>query len=398
MSFADLLINFTLKYGSYISMIIYLLLIWYIFQLNPYNIISNYHPASILISIILGYLLISTVNFLAKKNILYGYLAKDPSAWKWSLKPSLFLLMVLTIVCAIILSLMTITHLSTVIAFITSIIYYLIWALGISLACFVLYIIGKYALPKILPYLPSDLRKPINSLTQLLKRLFSIVILIPTLTKKLILHLSNAPLTFWIIIFAEIAIILLYVTWPFIKNFVKPLHNGIPLLQKPKYLNTNVTLNEDGMEKAINNGKNYSYSISADIWINPQPTSSSPAYTTDTQIFSIDNKLYVIYNAKENPRTFKVVAQTRGEMRELIAEPIIKFQKWNNLIVNYDHGNMDVFFNGKLINAKPSIIPYMYFGNITAGSENGIHGSIKDIIYFEQPLSYNRIRMLNLLK
>ena len=55
---------------------------------------------------------------------------------------------------------------------------------------------------------------------------------------------------------------------------------------------------------------------------------------------------------------------------------------------------MDVFMNGELVASKPKIIPYMSHENVTTGADNGIHGGICNVVYYDKLLNKSDI-MLN---
>ena len=64
----------------------------------------------------------------------------------------------------------------------------------------------------------------------------------------------------------------------------------------------------------------------------------------------------------------------KNDLVEIYKTKDIAYQKWNNFVINYDGGNMDVFLNGKLVASRPNIAPYMTYENITSGSNDGIEG------------------------
>jgi hypothetical protein len=74
-------------------------------------------------------------------------------------------------------------------------------------------------------------------------------------------------------------------------------------------------------------------------------------------------------------------------------------QKWNNLVINYDGGTLDLFINGKLVVSKPNLVPYMSYSTITVGEEKGVSGGACNIVYFSNPLSRKQIEFFyNTLK
>ena len=77
-------------------------------------------------------------------------------------------------------------------------------------------------------------------------------------------------------------------------------------------------------------------------------------------------------------------------------------QKWNNIIINYNGGTLDIFLNGELVKSSREIIPYMQYDNLTIGSQDGINGGICNLVYFKKPLTlinvyyiYNNLKNQN---
>ena len=76
----------------------------------------------------------------------------------------------------------------------------------------------------------------------------------------------------------------------------------------------------------------------------------------------------------------------------------VPYQKWNNIIFNYDGGTLDIFINNKLVSSTINITPIMYYNIVTSGATNGINGGIKDIIYYDKVLSKNDIYSIYSIK
>jgi hypothetical protein len=68
------------------------------------------------------------------------------------------------------------------------------------------------------------------------------------------------------------------------------------------------------------------------------------------------------------------------------------YQKWNNIVINYDEGHIDVFLNGALVGTIMGAVPYMSFDSIVAGSDNGIMGGICNVNYYTEILTEKSIK------
>ena len=72
----------------------------------------------------------------------------------------------------------------------------------------------------------------------------------------------------------------------------------------------------------------------------------------------------------------------------------IKLQKWNNIILNYNKGTIDIFINNKLVTSQPSIIIPDILSKVIVGEIDGLNGGICNVRYFDKPLSIDKIQTI----
>ena len=126
--------------------------------------------------------------------------------------------------------------------------------------------------------------------------------------------------------------------------------------------------------------------------MNPQPPNTRASYTKYTNILEYGDKPVVEYNGLEN--SLRVRCQIVDDKYVTIFETDeIDFQTWNNIVINYDGANMDVFLNGELVGSRPGIAPYMTYENLVVGEEKGLEGGIANVIYYDKILQKSQISM-----
>jgi hypothetical protein len=160
--------------------------------------------------------------------------------------------------------------------------------------------------------------------------------------------------------------------------------SGTLLIDYPVYLNNLHTVGNEDILYSIK-PRNYNYSISLWFWINPQPSNTNYAYQKYSNILTFDKKPAVQYNGLSH--TLRVIFDNHDNTETIYSTNDVLYQKWNNLVINYSGGYVDSFLNNKLIGSKLHITPYFNYNFINIGEQNGIHGGISNVVYFDKPLN-----------
>jgi hypothetical protein len=121
--------------------------------------------------------------------------------------------------------------------------------------------------------------------------------------------------------------------------------------------------------------------------------------------FLNDNKIEEFQSSIEEEKKEKEMSVneigSESEFEEIIIhkENGILLQKWNNIIINYYGGTLDIFINGKIIKSKINVVPYITNTALTVGENDGISGDICNLIYYKSPMTKSDIyRMYNIFK
>jgi hypothetical protein len=161
---------------------------------------------------------------------------------------------------------------------------------------------------------------------------------------------------------------------------------------------------------------NYEYGFSFWFYIDAMPPNSNPSYNTYTSILNFGNRPNITYNANENTLKVSMEKMDRapyssglpGNKKEYLDSTTqetvyeqkgILLQKWNNLIINYSGGTLDIFLNNELMKSVNGIVPYMVNESLTVGAENGLLGGVCTVVYFNKPITATQMYYLyNMVK
>jgi hypothetical protein len=156
----------------------------------------------------------------------------------------------------------------------------------------------------------------------------------------------------------------------------------------------------------------YQYAISSWIFLDSAAPNMNPSYSKYTSLLNFGEKPNILYNGSTN--TLMITMQQK-DLEKTTGNKLIDFtesgnriiyknhgmllQKWNNIIINYNGGVLDIFLNGELVKSEIGVVPYYTLDNLTIGQENGIKGGICSVVYFKRALTNSNIYFLyNMIK
>jgi hypothetical protein len=245
----------------------------------------------------------------------------------------------------------------------------------------------------------------------IIRIIYNLIIILPCLLFDSISYfyndIKNTNKLVTIILIIELIIVFSYFIIPIALNYFSTI-NGKQLLKQPTYLDQEQNIGT--YEDFIKNGKehlkfkerqqyagilqidtyaedeenkdlNYNYALSS--WFNLFNTSPNlgEAENTFSTIIDYGGKPKVSFNPSNN--TLRVSCKiNQKEDRILFETDKIKLQKWNNITLNFVKGTLDIFINGELVNSSKSVVPYMQYDNLVTGQNDGIQGSICNVIYY----------------
>ena len=132
----------------------------------------------------------------------------------------------------------------------------------------------------------------------------------------------------------------------------------------------------------------YRFAISAWFYINSFPSNTNSSYSKFTNILEYGSIIGVSFNSKLNE--LRVTSGLPTSPVIIYSDNNVKYQTWNNIVINYHDGNLDVFLNGILVGTK-NHIQYMKFNDIVVGDYKGLHGGICNVTFFNSPRTSKNI-------
>jgi hypothetical protein len=176
--------------------------------------------------------------------------------------------------------------------------------------------------------------------------------------------------------------------------------NPLPPFATTK-INTNIDPTPSDPNSSIIQLHNYSYGVSAWVYIHPQPPNVYNNKTMNIFNFGTTNGPNVSYNPGTNTIIVSIRMSDNSNV-DVATITDIPLQRWNNIVVNSDKGAIDIFINGKLIYTGthvPNIVSNP-LGSIVVGqgkndknkeevkvAEKGISGEICNLVLNREPFT-----------
>jgi len=209
---------------------------------------------------------------------------------------------------------------------------------------------------------------------------------------------------------AVIGLIAIYFITPSIFNTIH-LQGGKQLVNNPVYTDKQYSL---GTYEQLNGSDkfDYQYAISCWVFLDAAPPNMNDSYSRYTTLLNFGNKPNILYRGETN--TLMITMQQK-DLEEVNKNNLLDFdddgnriiyknnnmllQKWNNIIINYNSGVLDIFLNGELVKSSVGVVPYYTLDNLTIGQDNGIKGGICNVVYFKRALNtLNMYYLYNMVK
>jgi hypothetical protein len=216
-------------------------------------------------------------------------------------------------------------------------------------------------------------------------------------------------LSYVMLIIIAMIILVVYYKIPSLTKIIT-LQGGELLVNKPVDINKLYTLASyeelNGTDKF-----EYQYGLSFWVFLDANSPSSSSSSNKFISLLNYGNKPNILYRASTN--TLMITMEQKGLSKNknklvdfdengnriIYKQNNILLQKWNNIVINYAGGTLDIFFNNELVKSAIEVVPYMTLDSLTIGTDGGISGGICNVVYFKSPLTTTKMYILyNMVK
>jgi hypothetical protein len=216
-------------------------------------------------------------------------------------------------------------------------------------------------------------------------------------------------LSFIMLLIVAMLILIAYYKLPSLTKAIT-LQGGKLLVNKPVDIDKLYTL---ASYEELNGTDKFEYQYGLSFWVflyanSPSSSSSSNKFVS---LLNYGNKPNILYRADTN--TLMVTMEQKGLTKNknklidfdengnriIYKQNNVLLQKWNNIVINYSGGTLDIFFNNELVKSAIEVVPYMSLDSLTIGTDGGITGGICNVVYFNSPLTTRKMYILyNMVK
>ena len=209
----------------------------------------------------------------------------------------------------------------------------------------------------------------------------------------------------FLMLILAVALLLVYFKGPSVFNTVN-LQGGKQLVNKPVGTDSVYSL---GTYQDLNGSDkfDYQYAISCWVFLESAPPNTNSSYNKYTSLLNFGKKPNVLYNGATNTL---MVTMHQKNLKDVTKNKLTDFdengnrilykgsnfllQKWNNIIINYSGGILDLFINGELVKSDVGVVPYYTLDSLTIGEDNGVKGGICNVVYFSRAITTTNISYL----
>jgi hypothetical protein len=175
-------------------------------------------------------------------------------------------------------------------------------------------------------------------------------------------------------------------------------------LNKQVQIATYDNISSNGSDKIV--PQSYAYGLSFWFYVNSMAPNTSTSYSKFVSVLNHGNRPNILYKGNTNTLMITMRNDYDGKLLPSELSPLnnneriiythknILMQRWNHVAVNYSFGTIDVFINGELVKSIPGVVPFNIPDNTTIGEDGGLYGGIRNVVYFDKPMTTANLNQL----
>lgn len=141
----------------------------------------------------------------------------------------------------------------------------------------------------------------------------------------------------------------------------------------------------------------YHYGLS--FWLYLDTNVLTEANRPKALILSLGSRPSMYYDYDTRQLVIEItdyINQSEIKQKRIYYSSKLLFQRWNHIVMNYAHGQFDLFINNELVATQSNVSPYIAEEDVLqVGSvENNEMGGISNFKYYQQPLSLDKIKSI----
>jgi len=277
-----------------------------------------------------------------------------------------------------------------------------------DLVQFVNILISVFLIFNLYVILYNVLAKPLTSKSGFMSQLFFFIpCMVTDGLKYLFRDVLSTPGIVFLMILLEIGVVILYFLLPW---FITRNKNRIDILPGLLYLNRYTSISNSNLFHVQRPTAKYyftdmfsitspspdmdvvfnrSYSLSFWAYINPT------YLTSETAIFNYGGGKPALYFVNDEQNGYYVALFTNVNAKQHAFTFYLPNQKWNYFVFSYTNSNCEFYVNGELRYicemGRADQPTYAVNDTMSFGEDNGLYGSVCNVSYFLNPLSYAEI-------
>ena len=416
----------TLRTRYLIAFVIFAIIFIVLYIYQPFGLFTSYAGPTIFISLFLCMFLITMILF-------YDYLLKNPNSQNVpkNLPGNIFFISFAFLLSA-------------------GLIIFLMWVFGFFSTSPSTTNVGSFIINFLLLFVMLSIFYKIFTMTNINKSAIGRVILysifyIPCLfvniIEMIIKEYNQTTTSMVVLLCIEICLFTLYFLYPMISKTIYT-QGGKQLINQPVALDTEYSI---ATYQTLNDGDEYNYNYAISFWffIDSMPPNTNANYSKYTHILSYGNNPNISYNPLTNsllitvsgdseipislvdlthkledtitnatdeqiPNIQSIIKKVINKVKHvpimnehddkgkriIYSKQNVQMQKWNNIILNFNGGTLDIFYNAELVKSAIEVVPYLTYDTLVVGDNKGISGGIANVTYFNTSLDIFKINTL----